>query len=58
MTSEQFINNADVGYNEYLKTKAQEISSQYPTLNVEFTPSYSNNSATQREKLNESMTKI
>lgn len=58
MTSQQFIDNASEWYNSYLKEKEQEINSIYPTLNVEFTPSYSTISATQREKVNESMKKI
>lgn len=58
MTSEQFAENANSGYSAYLASKEQEINSTYPTLNIQFTPSYATISATQREKLNESMTKI
>lgn len=58
MTSEQFIDSANEWYNQYIQDKAKEISSTYPTLNIEFTPSYANISATQREKLNDSLTKI
>lgn len=58
MTSEQFVDSAQTWYDNFLTNKAKEINSTYPTLQVEFTPSYSNLSATQKEKLNESMTKI
>lgn len=58
MTSEQFVDSAQDGYSAYLASKEQEINSTYPTLQIKFTPSYSNISATQKEKLNESMTKI
>lgn len=58
MSSEQFTDSAQTGYDAFLASKAQEINSTYPTLQVEFTPSYANISATQKEKLNESMTKI
>ena len=58
MSSEQFVDSAQTGYDAFLASKAKEINSTYPTLQVEFTPSYSTLSATQREKLNESMTKI
>ena len=58
MTSEQFANNASTGYDKFLRSKEQEINATYPTLQVEYTPSYASISATQREKLNESMTKI
>lgn len=58
MTSEQFTSSADEWYNQFLRQKENEINSAYPTLNIEFTPSYNGISATQKEKLNESMTKI
>lgn len=58
MSSEKFVDSAQNGYDTFLASKAQEINSTYPTLQVQFTPSYSTLSATQREKLNESMTKI
>lgn len=58
MTSQQFIDNADSGYDAFLKTKAKEISDTYPTLDIEYTWNYAWNSATQKEKLNESVTKI
>ena len=58
MTSEQFTESAQTWYDSYLTNKAKEINSTYPTLQVEFTPAYSTLSATQREKLNDSMTKI
>jgi murein DD-endopeptidase MepM/ murein hydrolase activator NlpD len=58
MTSEQFTNNASTWYDQFLRSKEKEINSTYPTLQIEFTPSYASLSATQREKLNESMTKI
>ena len=58
MTSQQFMDKAEAGYDKFLKQKEQEISNTYPTLNIQFTPSYSTMSAIQREKLNESLTKI
>jgi len=58
MTSQQFIDNADAGYDSFLKTKAKEISDTYPTLDIEYTGNYAGQSPTQKEKLNESVTKI
>lgn len=58
MTSEQFVDSAGEWYDKFLREKENEINSVYPTLNIEFTPSYNNISATQKEKLNESLTKI
>lgn len=58
MTSQQFINNADAWYTQFLDSKAKEISDTYQTLDISYTPTYSQNSPTQREKLNESITKI
>lgn len=59
LTADQFTQNAQAGYEQALKQQAQEISSQNKTLNIDYIPSiYSNISATQREKLNESVTKI
>lgn len=58
MTSEQFVDSAGERYDKFLREKENEINSVYPTLNIEFTPSYNNISATQKEKLNESLTKI
>lgn len=58
MTSEQFINNADAGYTQFLDKKAKELSDTYPTVDIAYTPTYAQNSAPQREKLNDSIAKI
>ena len=58
MTSQQFINNADAGYGEFLNNKSKELSSTYPTIDISYTPTYAQNSPTQREKLNDSVAKI
>lgn len=58
MTSQQFMDNADSGYDAFLQTKAKEISDTYPTLDLQYTGNYAGQSATQKEKLNESVAKI
>ena len=59
ITAEDFVASADTAYGEYLKRKASDINSQSPTMSVEFIPEqYSSATATQREKLNESINKI
>lgn len=58
ITSEQFTNSAEKWYKEYLQNKSKEISSEYPNLNIEYTNNYASNTASQKEKLNESLTKI
>ncbi len=59
MSAEQFADLADTGYNKFLDQKAKEISRVNPTFDIEYIPSqYSANSQTQKEALNNSMTKI
>lgn len=59
MNSQKFIQNADAWYAKFLESQAKEISDEQPTLDIVYNPQrYSAMSATQREKLNESVTKI
>ena len=59
MNSQRFIQNADAWYTKFLESQAKEISAEQPTLDIVYNPQkYSAISATQREKLNESVTKI
>lgn len=59
ITADQFTQNAQAGYEKSLQQRAKEINAQNSSLNVEFVPNiYSEISATQREKLNESINKI
>lgn len=59
MNSQGFIQNADAWYTKFLESQAKEISAEQPTLDIVYNPQkYSAISATQREKLNESVTKI
>lgn len=59
MNSQKFIQNADAWYTKFLESQAKEISAEQPTLDIVYNPQkYSAISATQREKLNESVIKI
>ena len=59
MNSQRFIQNSDAWYTKFLESQAKEISAEQPTLDIVYNPQkYSAISATQREKLNESVTKI
>jgi len=59
VTPEQFADMADAGYTKYLDQKAKEVSAENPTFDITFNPSqYSANSATQKEKLNDSLKSI
>ncbi len=59
MTFDQFIQQADEWYNTFLQQKASEYNSTSPTINIEYIPQqFSSISATQKEKLNESLAKI
>jgi hypothetical protein len=59
ITADQFIQTAQSGYEKSLQQKAKEINMQNKSLDIEFVPNiYSEISATQREKLNDSVNKI